>query len=471
MSKIWLIFQREYLTRVRKKSFVVMTLLAPVLLAALFVVPVLLVSSDSDVVTVRVLDESKLVAPGLLAEANPAPFRFEAATAPLAAEKARIKDKAAKGLVLLVVPAALELAHPTGVQLLTASNLGLGQQNRLERFIKRQLENQRLRRAGVDLAVIDAARATTEFDLTTIRLDKAGDQADNSDLTAALGYAGAFLIYIFIFLYGIQVMRGVIEEKTNRIVEVIISSVRPFELMMGKVLGIAAVGLTQFALWVILSTTLTSLVTSQFGIEAPSPAAQAMQGGPARGADDADDADAEVRPAAGAGATAAGAEVSARDEKKQAAGEMLGALKNQNWPLLLGMFMFYFLGGYLLYAALFGAVGSAVDSDTDAQQFMMPITLPLVFTFIVAQTTIIRNPDGAVATWMSLIPFTSPIAMVMRLPFGGVPGWQLALSMVLLVAGFVGTIWLAGRIYRVGILMYGKKPTFRELGKWLFYKG
>ena len=469
MSKIWLIFQREYLTRVRKKSFVVMTLLAPVLLAALFVVPVLLVSSDSDVVTVRVFDESKLLAPGLLAEADPAPFRFEAATEPLAAEKARIKAKAAKGMVLLVVPASLDLAHPTGVQLLTASNLGLGQQNRLERFIKRQLENQRLRRAGVDLAVIDAARATTEFDLTTIRLDKTGDQADNSDLTAALGYAGAFLIYIFIFLYGIQVMRGVIEEKTNRIVEVIISSVRPFELMMGKVLGIAAVGLTQFALWVILSTTLTSVVTSQFGIEARSPAAQAMQAGPARGADGEEDS--EVRPATGAGATAASAEVSAREEKKQAAGEMLGALKNQNWPLLLSAFVFYFLGGYLLYAALFGAVGSAVDSDTDAQQFMMPITLPLVFTFIVAQTSIIRNPDGALATWMSLIPFTSPIAMVMRLPFGGVPGWQLALSMVLLVAGFVGTIWLAGRIYRIGILMYGKKPTFREIGKWLFSKG
>ena len=470
MSKIWLIFQREYLTRVRKKSFVVMTLLAPVLLAALFVVPVLLASSDDDVVTVRVLDESKLLAPGLLAEPNPAPFRFEVATAPLAAEKARIKAKAAKGLVLLVVPAALDLAHPTGVQLLTASNLGLGQQNRLERFIKRQLENQRLRRAGVDLAVIDAARATTDFDLTTIRLDKTGGQADNSDLTAGLGYAGSFLIYIFIFLYGIQVMRGVIEEKTNRIVEVIISSVRPFELMMGKVLGIAAVGLTQFALWVILSTTLTSVVTSQFGIQAPSPAAQAMQAGAVRTpVDDAQDDD-EVRPAT-ADPAAASADVSARDEKKQAAGEVLGILKNQNWPLLLSVFVFYFLGGYLLYAALFGAVGSAVDSDTDAQQFMMPITLPLVFTFIVAQTTIIRNPDGAVATWMSLIPFTSPIAMVMRLPFGGVPGWQLALSMGLLVAGFVGTIWLAGRIYRVGILMYGKKPTFRELGKWLFYKG
>ncbi len=459
MEKIWLIFQREYLTRVRKKSFVVMTLLAPVLLAALFVVPVLLASSDDDVVTVRMLDESGQVAPGLRAEPDPAPFRFETVTGALAAEKARLAGQ--KGAVLLYVPRGLDLTHPTGVQLITSSNLGLGQQSRLERLIKRQLENQRLRGAGVDPAVIDAARAPADFELATTRLDKAGEKSDSGDLSAALGYGGSFLIYMFIFLYGLQVMRGVIEEKTNRIVEVMISSVRPFELMMGKVLGIAAVGLTQFALWVVLSSTLSSVVASQFGIKAQSPMARAMSSGaPTVSAD---------QPAPPA--TAPKATVSARDEKRQAAGAFLGLMQSQNWPLLLAMFVFYFLGGYLLYAALFGAVGSAVDSDTDAQQFMLPITMPLVLTFIVAQTSIIRNPDGAVATWMSLIPFTSPIAMVMRLPFGGVPGWQLALSMVLLVAGFVGTIWLAGRIYRVGILMYGKKPTFREIGKWLFYKG
>ncbi|MBC7448433.1 MAG: ABC transporter permease [Hymenobacteraceae bacterium] len=456
MDKIWLILQREYLTRVRKKSFVVMTLLAPVLLAALFVVPVLLASSDDDVVKVRVLDESKLLAPGLLAEADPAPFRFETTAGALTAEKARLQGQ--KGTVLLYVPSGLDLTHPTGVQLITASNLGLGQQSRLERLIKRQLENQRLTRAGVDPRVIDAARDPADFELATTRIDKTGEQSESGDLAAGLGYTGSFLIYMFIFLYGIQVMRGVIEEKTNRIVEVMISSVKPFELMMGKVLGIAAVGLTQFALWVILTTTLSTVVTSQFGIEAVTPAGRVMQTGRMTTVD-----------APTAGTTKAPA--SAREEKKQAAGEFLGLLQNQNWPLLLAVFVFYFLGGYLLYSALFGAVGSAVDSDTDAQQFMLPVTLPLIFTFIIAQTSIIRNPDGALATWMSLIPFTSPIAMVMRLPFGGVPGWQLALSMALLVGGFIGTIWLAGRIYRVGILMYGKKPTFRELGKWLFYKG
>ena len=462
MEKIWLILQREYLTRVRKKSFVVMTLLAPVLLAALFVVPVLLASSADDTVFVRLLDESGHIGPGLRAEADPAPFQFVPVSSSLAQAKRAMNGS--KGTVLLYVPASLDLAHPTGIQLITSSNLGLGQQNRLERLIKRQLENQRLRRAGVDPTVIDAARAPTDFELTTTRIDKEGEKSDSGDLAAGLGYAGSFLIYMFIFLYGIQVMRGVIEEKTNRIVEVMISSVKPFELMMGKVLGIAAVGLTQFALWVVLSTTLSSVVTSQFGIKAQTPAARAMSAGQLNTAPN----DAST---ATSGATAPKAAVSDRDEKKQATGEFLGLLQNQNWPLLLAVFVFYFLGGYLLYAALFGAVGSAVDSDTDAQQFMLPITMPLVLTFIVAQTSIIRNPYGAVATWMSLIPFTSPIAMVMRLPFGGVPGWQLALSMGLLVAGFVGTIWLAARIYRVGILMYGKKPTFKELGKWLFYKG
>lgn len=450
MSKIWLILQREYLTRVRKKSFVVMTLLAPLLLAALFVIPIMLASSDDDGVTVSILDETGQIAPGLQAEADPAPFRFVTTSGSLAAAKQAIKGH--KGTVLLYVPANLDVQHPTGVQLVTGSNLGLGQQARLERLIKRQLENQRLRQAGVAANVIDAARAPADFDLQTTRLDNTGEKADDGDIAAGLGYAGSLLIYMFIFLYGVQVMRGVIEEKTNRIVEVVISSVKPFELMMGKVLGIAAVGLTQFALWVILSTTFTNVVASQFHIDAQPPVTR-------------------MATARQQAVTASQGEVSARDQKRQAAGELLHGLKEQNWPVMLAVFIFYFLGGYLLYAALFGAIGAAVDQETDSQQFMLPITMPLILTFIVSQTAIIKNPDGALATWMSLIPFTSPIAMVMRLPFGGVPGWQLALSMVLLVVGFVGTIWIAGRIYRVGILLYGKKPSFAEMGKWLFYKG
>ncbi len=455
MSKIALIFQREYLTRVRKKSFIVMTLLAPVLLAAVFAIPLLLASGDDDTITVRVLDEAGLVLPGLRAEPDPGSFRFEAATGSLPAAQAALKGH--KNTVLLVVPAAIDPAQPTGVHLYTATTLGLGQPQRLEGMVRRQLEVQRLRRAGVAPEVVHPTHAVP-FELVTSRLDRT--DATDDGMAWILGYGGGFLIYMFIFIYGIQVMRGIIEEKTNRIVEVVISSVKPFELMMGKVLGIAAVGLTQFVLWVILSTTATSAVSSAFGLEKVAlakPSTEMRGPGVAAAAPTDAPADTPAKPAL--------------DPKKQATAELLGAFKSQNWPLLLAVFLFYFLGGYLLYAALFGAVGAAVDAETDAQQFMLPITLPLVLTFVVAQTVIIRNPDGPVAVWMSLIPFTSPIAMVLRLPFGGVPGWQLALSMALLVLGFVGTIWLAGRIYRIGILMYGKKPTYRELSKWLFYKG
>jgi ABC-2 type transport system permease protein len=246
---------------------------------------------------------------------------------------------------------------------------------------------------------------------------------------------------MFIFIYGVQIMRGVIEEKTNRIVEVIISSVKPFQLMMGKILGIAAVGLTQFLLWVVLSTVVTSAVTASFRDKLatqPMPEAEAGAANPAA-------------------------------MRAKGTTEVLKALDNLNVPLILGCFVFYFLGGYLLYGALFGAVGAAVDNETDTQQFMLPITIPLIMTFVIAQTVIIRNPDGPVAFWMSIIPFTSPIAMMLRIPFG-VPVMELLLSMVLLVLGFVGTTWLAARIYRVGILMYGKKVSYKELSKWLFYK-
>jgi ABC-2 type transport system permease protein len=235
-------------------------------------------------------------------------------------------------------------------------------------------------------------------------------------------------------------MRGVIEEKTNRIVEVIISSVKPFQLMMGKILGIAAVGLTQFLLWAILSGLTTTAVTAAFRDELQTQQQAATLG--------------QESPA-----TARGQEIS----------QALQALDNLNVPLILGCFIFYFLGGYLLYGALFGAVGAAVDNETDTQQFMLPITIPLILSFVVAQTVIIRNPDGPVAFWMSMIPLTSPIAMMLRIPFG-VPAWELLLSMVLLVAGFIFTTWIAARIYRVGILMYGKKVNYKELSKWLFYK-
>ena len=458
MDKIWLIFQREYLTRVRKKSFVVMTLLGPLLLAAAFAVPILLATSDDNAVEVRVFDEGRKL--GVLASPPDSSYQFVPVAAPLAAAKLALKGQ--ENTVLLYVPPTLSLDAPEGLQLFTESNLGLDQQLGLEKLLRRHVEQLRLRRSGIDEQVLAAARVK-DLDLKTTRLDASGaEKDDNAGLIAGLGYAGALLIYLFTFLYGVQVMRGVTEEKTNRIVEVMISSVKPFQLMMGKILGIAAVGLTQFVLWVALSYAVTTALATQFGIDKV-PAVQQMNKAQTTLAEQSADTGTAAAPAESASAE--------KGAKTAEAAEFWAQVKEVNWVLLLGVFTFYFIGGYLLYAALFGAVGAAVDQETDAQQFMMPITMPLILAFVIAQTAVINNPNGPVAVWMSIIPFTSPIVMTMRMPFGGVPGWQLALSMALLVGGFVFTTWLAGRIYRVGILLYGKKPTYRELSKWLFYKG
>jgi ABC-2 type transport system permease protein len=244
-----------------------------------------------------------------------------------------------------------------------------------------------------------------------------------------------------LFIYGIQVMRGIIEEKTSRIVEVVISSVKPFQLMMGKIIGIGLVGLTQFLLWIILSGTLMTIATNVLFkdkmdvIKSEMPATQQavpVQSGPGT--------------------------------------DMIKAIQTVEWTYILPVFIIFFFGGYMLYSALFAAVGSAVDSDTETQQFMLPITLPLLFTYIMSFSFIVNNPDSSLSFWLSIIPFTSPIAMMVRLPFG-VPAWQLALSIVLLIGGFIFTTWVASRIYRVGILMYGKKVSFKELGKWFMYQG
>lgn len=247
-------------------------------------------------------------------------------------------------------------------------------------------------------------------------------------------------------------MRGVIEEKTNRIIEVIISSVKPFELMMGKIIGIALVGLTQFLLWVVLSTTLISggqsLVEQHFAEqETGTSIEEAMSGSQSLAPEQEEIAEAQLNEAA--------------------VNELFDNISMIDFPVILGSFLFYFLGGYLIYSALFAAVGSAVDNEADTQQFMLPITLPIIFSFVMAQV-VINNPESSMSFWLSMIPFTSPIIMMVRIPFG-VPYWEIGLSMLLLIAGFVATTWLAGRIYRTGILMYGKKITYKELWKWLIY--
>ncbi len=328
------------------------------------------------------------------------------------------------------------------------TNPGIALQERIRSSIEDALYENRLESQGIDMKEVDAARIPVN--VITRTLSESGTSEETyTGISMAVGMGAGILIYLFIFLYGVQVMRGVIEEKTSRIVEVIVSSVKPFQLMMGKIVGIALVGLTQFILWVVLTVILfgiaQSTVLSEFS-DLSNPAVQQnmMPGMPGQASGQTSLANSEL-------------------------GDIYKGFMNINFIHVLFAFLFYFLGGYLLYSALFAAVGSAVDNEADTQQFMMPITLPLVIAFVAAQF-IMQDPEGPLAFWFSIIPFTSPVVMMVRLPFG-VPVWELFLSMSLLVVTFIFMTWLAGKIYRTGILMYGKKVSYKELWKWLKYSG
>ncbi|MFD1186505.1 ABC transporter permease [Pontibacter rugosus] len=453
MSKIWLIVRREYLTRVRKKSFIIMTLLTPLLMAAFMILPGLMISMSDETETVMVLDESGLFQNKLQDQKD---LKF----IPLAGNLSQAKTiyQETDNTALLYIP-KMSIDDPKGITIYGKKNTSIQTQVRLENVLEKEIENQRFLASGLDRATLDKIEANVK--LNTINLSDGGEKDNNAIITSIAGIVGAVIIYFFIFLYGVQIMRGVIEEKTSRIVEVMISSVKPFQLMMGKIVGIAAVGLTQFLLWIVLSFVAITAVSAAFGIDAaPSPAAQYAAGQAAAQGEEVNEAD------------AAAASVDNPDDKDEFAStvsDIQQSVGNLNLGLIFGCFLFYFLGGYLLYGSLFGAIGAAVDNETDTQQFMMPITIPLVISFIMSYSIVLKNPDGPVAFWMSIIPLTSPIVMMVRIPFG-VPAWELLLSMGLLVAGFIFTTWIASRIYRVGILMYGKKINYKELSKWLFYR-
>ncbi|MBC7922629.1 MAG: ABC transporter permease [Ferruginibacter sp.] len=435
MNKIFLILKREYLVRVQKKSFIIMTLLVPLLTGGFMAGVVFLSTRSIKDKVVQVVDESGLFK-GKFTDGRDVKFVYSALTV----------DKAKRALpqsdyqALLYIP-AIDVQKPKGIVLFAGKNVSMLLQNRIEDVLDQELESLRLQKVGIDKAVL--ASTKSKVAIATVALSEEGEKTSSSGAAFAVGYACAFLIYMSVFIYGAQVMRGVLEEKTSRIVEVIISSVKPFQLMLGKITGVALVGLTQFLLWIVLGFAIATFTSAAFGLDKK---AVVRTEKPADRAKDTPNPTAD-NPLAGAAA----------------------ALQTMNVPLILGTFLFYFLGGYLLYSALFAAIGAAADSETDTQQFMFPITIPLIASIVVAQV-VLQDPDGSVAFWMSMFPLTSPILMMVRIPFG-VPPWQLLLSMTLLVAGFVATTWLAARIYRVGILMYGKKVNFRELSKWVFYKG
>ena len=439
MNKILLIIQREYLTRVKKKSFIIMTIIGPILMVGLVFAQFWIKMIPEEKQKILVVDESQLFVNKLENSANQT---FTYSKNNLAFEKKAFYST--DNNVILYIPA--NIIDSQKIQIFYKKQPGLDMQDYINAIVGKKLEEMKLLASGVN--VNQLASIKTKLNLTTTKIEKSGNlETKDNEVSLALGFIAGILIYIFIFLYGAQVMRGVIEEKTSRIVEVIISSVRPFELMMGKIVGIAMVGLTQFLLWIILSVVGTSLVGNYF-----------MK-------DDVNVAQVEQTFKTNIPQNDAFKEMS---NDKQA--EIMDSFFNQvNLPVMLFSFLFYFLGGYLLYGALFAAVGSAVDNEADTQQFMLPLTIPLILSFTLAQN-VMTNPESSLAFWLSVFPLTSPIIMMVRIPFG-VPYFDLILSMVMLVLGFIGATWISAKIYRTGILMYGKKTSYKELWKWLFYKG
>ncbi len=446
MNKLLLIIQREYFSRVKKKSFLLMTILGPLLMAGVMIVPVWLALREKTEHQVLVLDHSGLFVDKI---PNTKEIKFTYGAESIASAKTKLKD-GPFDLIMEIKRDPLNDEKTTPV-MYYKKQPGLTTEQYITNTMENILFDYRLQGDSIDITKIDKARRPVE--LETIKVSEDGkDEKTSSETNMLVGFTLAVVIYIMIFLYGAQVMRGVIEEKTNRIVEIIVSSVKPFQLMLGKIVGVAMVGLTQFLLWIILTFAISGFVNAvllkdQFADKAKQNAQveKVMKNDLSSGVN--------------------------KMEKVKTPNEAIGFLNNLgkiDATHIILSFLFYFLFGYLLYAALFASIGSAVDSEADTQQFMIPVTAPLILSFVIAQG-VATDPDSGIAQFFSIFPLTSPIVMMVRLPFG-VPVWELALSMVSLVIGFLFFTWLAGKIYRTGILMYGKKASWREIGKWLFYK-
>lgn len=440
MGKISLIIRREFLTRVRKKSFIIMTILGPLLMGALIVIPVLLADVGSSTKIILVVDETGVLEHGLKNN-DDILFVYQGKDF----KKARAEAIAKEHYGVLHVPAFRDndIRHlQQNIRFYASDQVSLGVKSYVRAQLERQIERLQLQSQHVDQALVESVKLNSNVPLPIDALEP-GKGNNDVEVNTILGWIGGLLIYLFIFLFGAQAMRGVIEEKTNRIVEVIISSVKPFELMMGKIIGIACVGLTQFLLWIVLTGGIYSFFMATVVKDAFS--AEKVQ-------------EMVVKSPEGTGADV---------EQVEAVSQLVQGVGRINWGVILPFFLFYFIFGYLLYGALFAAIGSAVDSEADTQQFMLPITIPLIFSFVMAQA-VINEPSGTLAKWLSIIPFTSPVIMMVRLPFG-VHWTELLLSVLMLIGGFIFTTWLAGKIYRTGILMYGKRVTWSELFKWLRY--
>lgn len=445
MNKILLIIQREYLSRVKKKSFILMTLLTPILIAGFYglIIYFSIEGASKSFDKIAVISENKSLSKQLQSDDN---FSFTYLDLPIEQAKKDLSNNTFD--YILHIP-DFALDKPKGIELFGSKQAGLTLNSRVANRIEELIRDQKLEQSGISQEALDKLK--TNVSIANKKVAETGEEANSSaGASTLIAFVAGIMMFIFIMMYGIQVMRGVIEEKTNRIIEVMISSVKPFQLMMGKIIGIALVGLTQFILWIVLTATISTVTIGIF----------------------VDKEEIQQTVAASQQQATAGLSSEQLEEVEQQSNpvaDIQQSLEGLNITKIVIIFLFYFIAGYLFYSALYAAIGSAVDNETETQQFMMPVMLPLLLGYALSLSVVANDPYGDIAFWLSMIPFTSPIAMVVRLPYG-VPEWQLALSMVIMVAGFISTVWLASKIYRVGILMYGKKVNFKEMIKWFRYK-
>ncbi len=476
MNKIWLVIKREYSTRVVKKSFIIMTIIGPLFFAALIIAPAYFSSLEEHKLrTIAVIDQTgiyddTLVNTTLLnnlklknekVDMKQVLYRrlpdtkyihFEFLPPKTSIDSVQKHFKNTDYYALLFIPKNLAVSNR--IQLYSDKDIALNIKMYLSNFFKNELEKEKLKSHNIDPDILKSVETNIKID--TIKWTKKGEvKSFASEIAMVLGFLASFLIYFFIFMYSSLVIRGVIEEKTNRIIEIIISSIRSTQLMIGKIIGVALVGLTQFLLWVVLSFAIISFASksdifnSKTTLNNPQTITTLLN--------DTTTSSSELQPVA-----------EEENNLNEITDEIQFTIGTINWPVVIISFLIYFLGGYLLYSGLFAAIGAMVDNETDTQQFMLPVTVPMLISIVMIQS-FVNYPDSQVSFWFSIIPFTSPIAMMARIPFG-VPYWQLFLSIALLMVTIYFTTVFSAKIYRVGILTYGKKPSYKDIIKWLKLK-
>jgi len=448
LDKLFLIISREFMIRVKKKSFIFLTILTPIFFAALMILPsAIMLMSEGEKDQKMLVSDPSAVTQGFFKDTDAHTWTYDNETS---AEELK-KSFSEKGYIALVEISAPDSLMNVTVAAYSSKQLNVDTKDEIEKGVSKAVEKKKLDKYNIENLDSILKDIKTNISVKTFTLDEEGEEKRSVvEIYMAIAYIASILIYMFIFMFGSMVMRGVIEEKTNRIVEVIVSSVKPFELMLGKILGVGSVALVQFLIWILLSVGILAGVQSFMGTDTLVQSTQMTQG------------------IAGAQGEEIAQLTSSLQEDSSPFSDIMGALGEVNFTEIILVFLAYFILGYLLYASLFAAVGSAVDNEADTQQLVLPVTLPLIIGLFLMMHTF-QHPGSSLSFWGSIIPFTSPMVMMARIPFGDVPAWELALSLGLLIGTFLFMTFVSAKIYRVGILMYGKKPNWKEIVKWLKY--